>query len=74
MICSSEGFFGRMSPGRAAPSVIEIWFAKTVKNMIPGMFAGVNQLTATLIAELRTNKFPKAAKKDPIRQYVGFPF
>lgn len=42
--------------------------------MIPGMFAGVNQLTATLIAELRTNKFPKAAKKDPIRQYVGFPF
>lgn len=36
--------------------------------MIPGMFAGVNQFTDTLIAELSTNKLPKAAKKDPIRQ------
>lgn len=32
------------------------------------MFAGVNQFTDTLIAELSTNKLPKAAKKDPIRQ------
>ena len=68
MIWSSDGFLGRISPGRAAPKVIEIWFAKTVKKMIPGIFAGVNQLTETLIAELRTNKFPKAAKKDPKRQ------
>lgn len=41
--------------------------------MIPGIFAGVNQLTETLIAELRTNKFPKAAKKDPKRQQIGCP-
>lgn len=42
--------------------------------MIPGMFAGVNQFTDTLIAELSTNKLPKAAKKDPIRQQAGCPF
>lgn len=38
------------------------------------MFAGVNQFTETLMAELRTNRFPKAAKKDPTRHHSGFPF
>ena len=57
-----------MSPGNAAPNVIDIWFANTVKKMIPGMLAGVNQLTETFMAELSTNKFPNAAKNEPIKQ------
>lgn len=38
------------------------------------MFAGVNQFTDTLIAELSTNKFPNAAKNDPTRHHSGRPF
>lgn len=67
-ICSSVGDLGKINPGKAAPKVIEIWFANTVKKITPGMFAGVNQFTDTLIAEFSTNKFPKAAKNDPIKQ------
>ncbi len=33
------------------------------------MFAGVNQFTDTLTAEFKTNKFPNAAKKDPIKHH-----
>ena len=32
------------------------------------MFAGVNQFTETFMAELSTNKFPNAAKNEPIKQ------
>lgn len=72
-IWSADGLFGRMRPGRAAPRVIEIWFANTDKNMTPGMLAGVNQFTDTFTAELSTNKFPNAAKNDPIKQNSGSP-
>lgn len=37
------------------------------------MFEGLNQFTATLIAEFSTNKFPKAAKNDPIMTHCGYP-
>ncbi len=64
---------GNIKPGRAAPNVIEIWFANTVKNMIFGMLVGLNQLTATFTAEFKTKRFPKAAKNDPINTHSGYP-
>lgn len=65
------GLFGRIKPGKAAPNVIDIWFASTVMKIIPGMFAGVNQFTDTFTAEFNTNRFPKAAKNDPNKQNSG---
>lgn len=72
-ISSAGGLFGRIRPGNAAPSVIDTWFAKTVKKIMLGILVGLNQLTATLIAEFNTNKFPKAAKNDPINTHSGYP-
>jgi len=40
--------------------------AKTAINITLGILEGLNQFTATLIAEFNTNKFPKAAKNEPI--------
>lgn len=69
LICSTDGFFGNTSPGNAAPNVIDIWLARTVTNIMFGMFEGVNQFTETLMAELSTNKFPNAARKEPTRNH-----
>ncbi len=62
---------GNINPGNAAPKVIEIWLASTVRKITPGILLGVNQFTDTLIAEFKTNKFPKAVKNDPIKQNSG---
>ncbi len=66
---SAEGPSDKINPGAAAPKVIDTWFASTAKNMIFGTFLGLNQLTATLTAEFKTKRLPKAAKKDPIRHH-----
>ena len=64
---------GKIRPGKAAPNVIDTWLAKTAINITLGMLEGLNQFTATLIAEFSTNKFPKAAKNEPIITHWGYP-
>ncbi len=61
----------KIRPGKEAPKVIEIRFAKTAEKIILGTDSCLNQFTAILLGELSIKIFPIAARVDPNRQNIG---
>ena len=64
-------FTVNISPGTAAPAVIESKLARTAIDMIPGMLAGLNQLLPMMEAEFRIKIFPITANTEPARHNSG---
>ncbi len=62
-----------MRPGNPPPSVTEIKLARTAKDIMPGIDAGLNQLFARIDGELSIKTLPIAAKTDPNRHQKIFP-
>ena len=70
-IWSTVASFSKISPGRDAPSVIDIRFARTENDIILGIDDGLNQLLARIEGEFRMNILPTALKAEPTKHRAG---
>jgi len=61
----------RRSPGNELPNVTETIFARTAKDIIPGIEAGLNQLLAKIEGEFKIKTPPIDAKTDPKSPKMG---
>ena len=71
LIWSTDASFSKISPGKDAPSVIDIRFAKTENDIILGIDEGLNQLLARIEGEFKMKIFPIALRAEPTKHQTG---